>query len=110
MRSGFGAGRGHLIEDGVTLSDEAVAGKVIARKREQDQLQACLAPMVRGQPPLNTYLWGPPGSGKTTLARWALRGLSNAATRVGVYVNCWQHRTLYSVLHPLVASLIIYFP
>jgi len=102
MRSGFEAGSGHLIEDSVTLSDDAVAGSLIGRRKEQDQLQICLTPMVRGQAPLNTYLWGPPGSGKTSLARRAVRDLNSAPTRVGVYVNCWQHRTFYSVLQAII--------
>lgn len=61
--------------------------------------------MARGQPPLNAYLWGPPGSGKTTVARLAVREVSSASTRVGVYVNCWEHRTLYSVLQAVIEQM-----
>ena len=105
MQSVFGAGSGHLIEEGLTLSDDAVTCLITGRTKEQDRLQTCLAMMARGQPALNTYLWGPPGSGKTTVAGLAVREVSSTPTSVGVYVNCWQHRTLYSVLQAVIDEM-----
>ena len=97
---------GHLIEDGNLLSPETVAGEPIGRRAESERLRTCLAPMLRGQPPLNDWFCGPPGSGKTLLARWAVEGTcSSAASRVGVYVNCWEHRSLYSVLQAIIDEL-----
>jgi len=97
---------GHLIEDSNLLSPEMVAGEPIGRRTESERLRTCLAPMLRGQPPLNTWVCGPPGSGKTLLARWAVQeACGGAGTRVGVYVNCWQHRSLHGVLGAIIGQL-----
>jgi len=97
---------GNLIEAGALLSPETVAGEPIGRRTELERLRTCLAPMLRGEQPLSCWLYGPPGSGKTTLALWTIESIrGGAASRVGVYVNCWQHRTLHSVLQAIVDEL-----
>ena len=96
---------GHLIEDGHLLSPETAAGEPIGRRVKMEALRTCLAPMLRGQPPLNAWLCGPPGSGKTLLARWAVQEVCGAGARLGVYVNCWQHRSLHSVLGAIIGQL-----
>ncbi|MCX5673873.1 MAG: AAA family ATPase, partial [Planctomycetota bacterium] len=97
---------GHLIEDSNLLSPETVAGEPIGRRVEMEALRTCLAPMLHGQPPLNVWLCGPPGSGKTLLARWVVEGTcGGAASRLSVYINCWQHRSLYSVLQAITDEL-----
>jgi len=97
---------GHLILDGNLLSTEATVDEPIGRQAEIERLKTSLAPMLRGQLPLNTWVCGPPGSGKTMLARWAVQATcGSAATRVGVYVNCWQHRSLHSVLGAIISQL-----
>jgi len=97
---------GHLIEDGNLLSPETVAGEPIGREEESEQLRTCLAPMLRGESALNTWVSGPPGSGKTLLARCAVQeACGGAGTRVAAYVNCWQHRSLYSVLQTIIDEL-----
>ncbi len=55
---------------------------------------------------MNAWLYGPPGTGKTTVARWAVSDVcASGAQRIGVHVNCWQHRTLYSVLQAIIDEL-----
>ena len=97
---------GHLIEDGVSLSDDGAASTIIGRKEELGRLHPCLALRLRSQPPANVWLCGPSGSGKTALARHTLEGMcGSAASKIGVYVNCWQHRSLYSGLQAVVDEL-----
>jgi Cdc6-like AAA superfamily ATPase len=98
--------KGYLIEDGNLLSPETVAGEPIGRRAQIERLRTCLAPMLRSEPALNAWVCGAPGSGKTLLTRWAVQEACECAgTRVGVYVNCWQHRTLYSVLQAIIDEL-----
>jgi cell division control protein 6 len=62
--------------------------------------------MLQGEEPMNAWLYGPPGTGKTTVARWVMDDLcALGSQRIGVHVNCWQHRTLYSVLQGIVDEL-----
>jgi Cdc6-like AAA superfamily ATPase len=97
---------GHLIEDGNLLSTETVAGEPIGRQAQVEKLRTCLAPMLRGEPALNTWVSGPPGSGKMLLARWATQeACGGAGSRVAAYVNCWEHRSLYSVLQAIIDQL-----
>jgi len=96
----------HLIEDGNLLSPETVTDEPIGRRAELEELHTCLTPMLRNQSPLNTWVCGPPGSGKSLLVRWAVECTCGAAgSRISVYVNCWQHRSLYSVLQAVIDEL-----
>jgi Cdc6-like AAA superfamily ATPase len=97
---------GHLIEDGNLLSPDTVAGEPIGRHAQAERLRTCLAPMLRGEPALNTWVCGPPGGGKTLLARWAIQeACGGAGSKVAAYVNCWEHRSLYSVLQAIIDEL-----
>ena len=72
-------------------------------------MRTCLASALHDQPPLNAWLCGPPGSGKTLLARSAVENAcSSTASRIGVYVNCWQHRSLHCVLLAIIGELKIF--
>ncbi len=97
---------GHLIEDGNRLSPEAVAGKLMGRQDQARRLHTCLAPMLRREPALSAWVCGPPGSGKTLLVQWATQeACGGAGSRVAAYVNCWEHRSLYSVLRAIIDEL-----
>jgi len=102
----FDAGSGKVISDGVLLSTDAIPGRLVGRQEQAGQLLVCLAPMLKGLPPMNVWLHGPPGSGKTLLAKSATGEVcASGANRPAVYVNCWQHRTLYSVSQAIINEL-----
>ena len=95
-----------IIWDGALLSEEPVPPLLIVRDAQRAQLQVCLLPLSNGGVPLNGWLCGPPGSGKTALARWAIEQVCGTTSpRVGVYVSCWQHRSLHSVLGAIIGQL-----
>jgi len=97
--------RNRLIVDGNLLTAEMITDRLVGRQSEFARLQTCLAPLLAGQPPLNVWLFGPSGSGKTTLAQQAVQDACDARSRIGVYVNCWQHRSLHGVLLGIVEEL-----
>lgn len=51
-----------------------------------------------GQKPLSSWLYGRPGTGKTTVACHILSEMNRRTRIPGIYVNCWKHNTFYSVL------------
>lgn len=54
---------------------------------------------------MNAWLYGPPGAGKTGTSRYILRQLIQAYRVYGVYVNCWERNSLYSVIEKIVNEL-----
>jgi len=102
----FDAGSGRIVRDGILLSTDAIPDRLIGRHEQAEQLGVCLAPMLNGLAPMNAWLHGPPGGGKTSLARTiANQSCPNGASRLNVYVNCWQRRTLHSVLQAVIKEL-----
>ena len=91
--------------DSNSLSAETVADVLVGRQSQLAKLRACVAPMLQDHAPLNAWLCGPPGTGKTTLARRVIGETCDGASMIGAYVNCWEHRSLYGVLRMLLDQL-----
>lgn len=69
------------------------------------EIMSCLAPAARQEKPMNVWLHGRPGTGKTAVVKFLLERLSREHNVMGSYINCWEHDTLYSVLDALVSDL-----
>jgi len=80
------------------LSETHLPAEVHAREMKLKEIEICLMPLAESRKPINCWLYGKAGSGKTTTARWTLRELSEKAGIMGVYVNCWENPTFFSVL------------
>lgn len=65
----------------------------------------CLRPLTESRKPVNCWFYGRPGVGKTATARWMLRKLDTEAGITGVYVNCWEYPTFFSVLERIALEL-----
>ena len=79
MTREIGAKRLHLIEHAALLSAETIPDSITGTRLDLATLRTCLAPMLQGQPPLNAWLCGPTGSGKTMLARRAVSDVTSRA-------------------------------
>ena len=88
------------------LSREYLPEKVVGREEQRRKLEMCLSPMKDGQAPLNAWLYGPAGSGKTVLARTVARDIcKDSSARFAFYVNCWERGSLYQVVQAIADSL-----
>ncbi|MGD2084552.1 MAG: AAA family ATPase [Candidatus Aminicenantes bacterium] len=78
---------------------------ICARDFQVDELLSCLRPAYKKDKPIHAWLFGAPGTGKTLVARHALKRIEKDAYVKGIYVNCWECNSYYSVLDYLVREL-----
>lgn len=95
------------MSDGIILKPEVldedyVPAALVARDPQIEELKLCLAPALKGRKPLNAWLYGKPGTGKTVVAKYVLEQLIEQTSVRGIYVNCWEYRTLFAIADKLV--------
>lgn len=106
MRTELEAEDGKIIWQARFLSREYLPEKVVCREEQKRKFEVCVAPTKEGQAPLNAWMYGPAGTGKTVLARTVVKEVCEGTTaRFGFYVNCWERRSLYSVVQAMAESL-----
>jgi len=94
-----------IVTDGEILSESYVPNILHAREYQVRELISWLSPTHQTNRPLHIWLYGPPGSGKTCVASYVLIELNQRFTLRHVYVNCWNHPTLYRILDKVAQEL-----
>jgi orc1/cdc6 family replication initiation protein len=97
-----------IIERAEFLSHDIMPQKIVGRTDQISKLRQCLKPMEKGCAPISAWLHGPPGTGKTAIARIIAEQVCRSQYRILLYVNCWERPTLYSVLQALCEQLNIF--
>jgi len=88
------------------LSTEHLPESLPHREGDIQQLARNLKPAARGSRPQNTFVFGPPGIGKTAVVKYVFREFEEYSEAVRcVYVNCWDFRTAASLLTQLIIEL-----
>lgn len=87
------------------LTEDYLPPNIPGREPQIKELAHCLRPTLRGKQPIHVWLYGKPGAGKTTAARYVLDQLLDQSHVKGVYVNCWETNTFYSVMDKLITEL-----
>jgi len=102
-----------MISDARVLQPEFVPGEVQHRDAEVNHLSAALRPLIDGDPTDPVLIDGPPGVGKTCIARFTVERLREASVELNhQYVNCWEEysrfKTLYQILDGVASTIDIH--
>ena len=92
---------GKIVRNHHFLSEDYLPPLIHGRDDQIRELQACLEPAIKGQKPIHVFLFGPPGTGKTLIARALFKELEEHSIK-GIYINCWEHQTLYSIVDKMI--------
>jgi cell division control protein 6 len=80
------------------LSAEYLPAELPHREGEVQQLARNIMPASRGRKPQNTFLYGPPGIGKTAVTKHVFKEFEEYSDRVYcIYINCWDFKTATAV-------------
>ncbi len=88
-----------VFKDERFLYPEFIPERLPFRDKEIDSLVYCFDPILKGRKPLNVFLAGPTGVGKTVCAKFVLKQLEESFGRAKAhYLNCFEYNSRPSVL------------
>jgi archaeal cell division control protein 6 len=99
------SGSREILLDADVLSDDHLPPEIHARASHIQEIATCIRPMTEGRKPVNCWLYGNPGVGKTATARFILQKLYEETGIRFIHVNCWQNPTFFSVLERIATEL-----
>lgn len=94
-----------LFRDATVLTDGYSPDEPIGREALVERVHEAVRPVAHRKPPTNLALFGPPGSGKTTVVRHVLDQLERDTRVATATINCWQYRTRPAFLTELLIQL-----
>ena len=98
-----------IVADFEIFNESYIPSNILARGNQIKEIRYCLSPAYKNGRPINAWLWGPPGSGKTMISNFILEKLKEESKIGGIYVNCWKSNSCYAVLDTMLNELRIGF-
>lgn len=86
-------GSGILIDESL-FDEEFIPQRLVSREAQARSIANSLKITISGRSK-NLFIHGPPGVGKTLVARWILKEHFDKSS---VYVNCWSNQTSHKVI------------
>ena len=105
----------YIFKDREVLRHDYIPDKLPHRDDQINCLGGIVAPVLRGSPCSNAFIYGKTGTGKTAVTKYVLNKLSFKANQLGAaidvcYVNCRLAGTEYRVLSSLCEALDVKVP
>ncbi|TRO51324.1 ORC1-type DNA replication protein [Candidatus Bathyarchaeota archaeon] len=105
----------YIFKDREVLRHDYIPDKLPHRDEQIHCLGGIVAPVLRGSPCSNAFIYGKTGTGKTAVTKYVLNKLSSKANQLGAtidfcYVNCRLAGTEYRVLSSLCEALDVKVP
>ncbi|MFB6207996.1 MAG: Cdc6/Cdc18 family protein [Candidatus Nanohaloarchaea archaeon] len=95
-----------MITDARVLRDEFIPKEVVHRDQEVKSLSNSLEPLLQDKDGENTFIFGPPGTGKTCTSQYTLQKLEEELLDFRYkYVNCWENYNRFKVLYKALEGL-----
>ncbi len=88
-----------------TLSSEYLPDILPHREQQIKELSKNLLPASEGRKPINTFIFGASGIGKTASVKFVFREFENFSGVKTVYVNCWDYKTSVALLSKITIDL-----
>ncbi len=93
------------------LLPEFIPDKPVHREAQLGEVAECVKPILAGRRAENVFLYGLPGTGKTTCMRYMLSELREQDPHLlCLYVNAWRFNTRLSILSLIAEKMKIVFP
>ena len=97
--------RNTVIGDKRVLSADFLPNRMVHRGQERQEIADALKPMIDGERPRNVLLHGPPGTGKSTMARYVVEKMREHVNLVSGHVNCWRYPSRFKLYHSLLQDM-----
>ncbi len=100
-----------LVESRVFLNREALSphftpARLLYREKEINAIETALAPSLKGSRGRNLFIYGNPGTGKTSCVKYIveeIKGLPNIRARLS-YINCRIYNSRFRVLNKIISD------
>ena len=94
-----------IIQDLRVLTDQFIPRRIIHRDGQIKALRDNLKPVIDKEVPRNSFIYGSPGTGKTSMSQYVVDELKAYTPVFSAYINCWLYPSRFKILYNILQSL-----